>query len=181
MEFLWTKAQHDLEHGFIMTFTQDQKEALSRLAFATLWISLIEMLYLTVALIVALIKVCKNMKFRFLVRLILLILISDFSTIFLNVGLYLETTSYHEKYPEGVALLVGITTLFFNFGANVMHWFFALKYWIIANEVPKLFQGKQVLFKEKQYRIINWLGFFINVVPCACLAVVRGLLSYQSG
>ena len=61
---------------------------------------------------------------------------------FLSVGLYYEQTSLHDNHTVALAVLVGVTTFFFNFGNNTMYWLFALKYWIIAREVPKLFEDQ---------------------------------------
>jgi len=35
-----------------------------------------------------------------------------------------------------LAILIGISTFGFNWGANTMHWVFSFKYWVVANEIP---------------------------------------------
>ena len=61
-----------------------------------------------------------------------------------------------------------------------MHWLFSLKYWVIAREVPKLFNGGTVSFNESLYTIVNVAGVFINLVPIVMLAYVRGRLTELS-
>ena len=156
-------------------FTTEEKGEITKLSLVTLWISLFLMVYLTIALVYTLIQVCKNMNFRFLIRLIFLVLISDAATIFLSVGLWLETMEKtHIEYAAPLSIEIGITTFFFNFGNNNMHWFFGLKYWIIANEIPKLIEGNQVVFKEKTYTVFSIAGFIINTIPCILLGIWRG-------
>ena len=61
-----------------------------------------------------------------------------------------------------------------------MHWLFSLKYWVIAREVPKLFNGGTVSFNESLYTIVNVAGVFINLIPIMMLAYVRGRLTELS-
>ena len=62
-----------------------------------------------------------------------------------------------------------------------MHWLFSLKYWVIAREVPKLWQENgQPSFNERMYTIINCAGFFIIFVLSCLAGIIRGRLSYVS-
>ena len=62
-----------------------------------------------------------------------------------------------------------------------MHWLFSLKYWVIAREVPKLWQENgQPSFNELIYTIINCVGFFIIFVLSLMAAIIRGRLTYVS-
>ena len=61
-----------------------------------------------------------------------------------------------------------------------MHWLFSLKYWVIAREVPKLFNGGTVSFNENIYTVVNVAGMFINFVPIVMLSYVRGQLTIDS-
>ena len=71
--------------------------------------------------------------------MIVLLLLTDTTTTFLTVGFWLETIPYHSKHTLTLAWVIGVTTFTFNLGQNLMNWFFAFKYWIIAYEVPRLF------------------------------------------
>ena len=61
-----------------------------------------------------------------------------------------------------------------------MNWLFALKYWIIAREVPKLFEGRQIQFSERTYNWINWIGIMLNFIPCGLLAYFRARVTMDS-
>ena len=61
-----------------------------------------------------------------------------------------------------------------------MNWLFALKYWIIAREVPKLFEGRQIQFSERTYNWINWIGIMLNFIPCSLLAYFRARVTMDS-
>ena len=99
---------------------------------------------------------------------------------FLSVGFYYEQTDYHDNNPVSLAVLIGITTFFMNFGNNTMHWLFALKYWIIAREVPKLFEDQQIKYSERIYKTVKIFGFVINFLPCLFLGYYRGKLTMES-
>ena len=58
-------------------------------------------------------------------------------------------------------------------GTNLMHWLFAFKYWIIAREVPKLFDQHTIEFNERSYRTMNMVGVIINIIPCFMIAYFR--------
>ena len=77
--------------------------------------------------------------------------------------------------------MIGVTIFFVNMGNNTMHWLFALKYWIIAREVPKLFHEQQIVFSERIYTVIKVTGFVINFLPCVLLAYYRSKLTMESG
>ena len=62
-----------------------------------------------------------------------------------------------------------------------MHWLFSIKYWVIAREVPKLFEGAEVTFSEKIYKGVNLAGLVINFIPCAMIGIARGKLTYDTG
>jgi hypothetical protein len=81
-----------------------------------------------------------------------------------------------------LAWAVGVGTFFFNFGTLTMFWLFALKYWTTSREVPKLFAaGRQITFSEKSYKVINYIGFLVNLIPCGLIAYYRGKLTAESG
>ena len=145
-----------------------------------MWISIGEMSLLLIALTITMIKVCRKNRFRFLIILISLLIVADLAVTFLSVGLYYEQTDLHNNRPVSLATLIGITTFFFNMGNNTMHWLFALKYWIIAREVPKLFYEQQIKYSERLYQNIKILGFVINFIPCIFLAYYRGKLTMES-
>ena len=62
-----------------------------------------------------------------------------------------------------------------------MHWLFSVKYWVIAREVPKLFDGAEVTFSERIYQVVNLAGLIINFIPCAMIGIARGKLTYDTG
>ena len=66
-------------------------------------------------------------------------------------------------------------------GNSTAHWLFALKYWIIAKEVPKLFLEQQIEYSERIYTTIKVAGFVINFVPCVVLAYYRSKLTMENG
>lgn len=145
-----------------------------------MWISVGEMSLLLVALVITMIRVCQKSRYQFLITLISLLIVADVAVAFLSVGLYYEQTDLHNNHPTWLAILIGVTTFFFNMGNNTMHWLFALKYWIIAREVPKLFQDQQIKFSEKIYKTVKVLGFVVNFIPCVFLAYYRGKLTMES-
>ena len=61
-----------------------------------------------------------------------------------------------------------------------MHWSFAIKYWIISKEVPRLFTGDKIAIKESTYTIIKVIGWVVNTLPLILLGYWRGILSYES-
>ena len=58
-------------------FTEEQELELHNLAFTSMIITIVEMSYLTIALLIMLVRVYKIMNFKFLIRLIVLLLITD--------------------------------------------------------------------------------------------------------
>jgi len=156
----------------------DQK--LKRLDKAGMWVSVCEMSILLIALTITLYHLCRYMRFKFLIILICLLMLSDLATIFLSIGLALEETMYHEDHTNALTILIGGTTVLFNFGNNSVQWLFATKYWIIAREVPKLFEGRQIKFNERTYKMVSACGFIINLVPCILLGYFRAELTLKS-
>ena len=61
-----------------------------------------------------------------------------------------------------------------------MHWLFSFKYWVIAREVPKLFDGQNISYNEKTYKVVKWIGLIINILVCLVLGYFRGKLTYQT-
>ena len=76
--------------------------------------------------------------------------------------------------------MIGMMSFIYNYGSNLMHWLFSFKYWVIAKEVPKLFDSKQINFNEGSYRVIQSLGCIINLLPCGLIAFYRAKLTVQS-
>ena len=158
----------------------DKPDNLKNAEKATMYVTCIEMTLLTIALSVTLVVVLRQMKFKFPVLLMILLILADVSSFLLAWALYSENTAYHEEHTLLLSIVMGWTTFGFNFGTNCMHWLFSLKYWVIAREVPKLFKNEPVSFNEKLYTVINILGIIINLIPCIMLAYTRGLLTYKS-
>ena len=77
--------------------------------------------------------------------------------------------------------LIGWTTFGLNIGQNWMHWLFSVKYWVIAHEVPKLFEESDVSFNEKLYKLVTLVGLLVNFIPCAMIGIARGKLTYDTG
>ena len=159
---------------------EDKPEKLKRLEKATMYITCVEMTLLTIALSITLVVVLRNMKFKFPVVLLVLLILADVSSFILAWGLYVENDiEYHADHKVLLSQVIGWTTFGFNFGTNCMHWLFSLKYWVIAREVPKLFKESSVSFNERLYTIMNILGVFINLIPCILLGYARGLLTLE--
>lgn len=108
-------------------------------------------------------------------------MVADFAFAFLSVMLWLEKKDFHNEEPVVLGGLVGIGTFFYNFGNNTFHWLFALKYWIIASEVPKLFEENHIKPNERSYKVIKWVGLLINWTACFISAYYRGALTARSG
>jgi hypothetical protein len=86
--------------------------------------------------------------------MLVLLIVADLMTGFLSVALMLEDSNFHREHPQILAALIGICTFGFNWGTNTMHWVFSFKYWVVANEIPKFFQG-EMKSRESTYRFIN--------------------------
>ena len=158
----------------------DKPDNLKNAEKATMYITCIEMTLLTIALTVTLVIVLRQMQFKFPIILISLLILADVSSFFLALALHSENTAYHEEHTILLSVVIGWTTFGFNFGTNCMQWLFSLKYWVIAREVPKLFKNEPVSFNEKLYTVVNFLGVFINLIPCIMIGYTRGLLTYKS-
>ena len=143
-----------------------------------MWISIVECSILLIALLITLRKVCIHTRFTFLTTLISLYLITDVATIILSIGIYYEQTEISDQYPYLLAVNIGVSTFFFNFGTNAVLWLFSFKYWVISREVPKLFDGSQVVRDERIYTVFNILGLIANFTVCALFAYFRAKISY---
>ena len=101
------------------------------------------------------------------------------ATIILSIGIYYESEiSDHQPYI--LAVTIGVSTFFFNFGTNTVLWLFSFKYWVISREVPKLFDGSQVVRDERIYTVFNILGLIANFAVCALFAYFRAKISFQT-
>ena len=157
-------------------------EKLHKVYQATMIIGITFMSSLLIALTIALWRLCKRARFKFLFTIIILLMLSDAAFAILSVCFYYEHTDVHKNYTKALAWTVGISTFFFNFGTLTMFWLFALKYWIISREVPKLFAaGRLIRFSEQKYKIIKYIGFLVNLIPCLLIAFFRGRLTAESG
>ena len=145
-----------------------------------MWVSIIECSILLIALIVTMYKVCVYTRFTFLITLISLYLIADVSTIILSIGINYEQTDFSENHPYLIAISIGVSTFFFNFGTNTVLWLFSFKYWVISREVPKLFDGSQVVRDERGYKVFKLLGLIANFTVCALFAYFRAKISFQT-
>ena len=145
-----------------------------------MWISIVECSILLIALIVTLHKVCIHTRFTFLTTLICLYLITDVGTIILSIGIYFEQTEISDHHPYVLAITIGVSTFLFNFGTNTVLWLFSFKYWVISREVPKLFDGSQVVRDERIYKVFKLLGLIANFTVCALFAYFRAKISFQT-
>ena len=145
-----------------------------------MWISIVECSILLIALIVTLHKVCTYTRFTFLTMLISLYLITDVATIILSIGIYYEHTQFSENYRYLLSVTIGVATFLFNFGTNTVLWLFSFKYWVISREVPKLFDGSQVVRDERIYTVFKILGLIANFTVCALFAFFRAKISFQT-
>jgi hypothetical protein len=150
---------------------------LSSLDKAVIWVALCEMSILLIALSITAYHLCRYMRFKYLILLVSLMILSDISTILLTIGITAELTEYQETHTHALAILIGVSSTLSNFGANTVQWLFATKYWIIAREVPKLFEGRKIKFNERTYAIISACGFLINLVPCILAGYYRAELT----
>lgn len=137
---------------------------------------------LLIALTYVLCRFCKQARFRFIISLIVLLMISDLALGTLAVCFYYEGIQMSQPKELTLAVTIGVCSLCYNFGTMSMMWLFSYKYWIIAREVPKLFfeAGRDITFNERSYRIFNITGLFINFIPACLTAYFRAKLSYQS-
>lgn len=103
------------------------------------------MAVITIPLSFTLYIACRDFRFRFILTLCILLIITDISTAFFAVGLSLESSPIHKEYPIRIAIEVGITAFIFNAGSNSIHWIFAFKYFIISKEIPNAIKAKNAI------------------------------------
>ena len=156
----------------------DKDDSLRKIDLTAMSVGIFEMSCLLIALFILLYKVCRSVRFKYVVTLICLLIVSDVAVLFLSVALYMEQTDVHNENRLALSIVIGISTFFFNMGTNIMHWLFAMKYWVIAREVPKLFVGQQIQYNERAYKIVKWIGLVINTIVCTMLGLLRGRLTY---
>ncbi len=138
------------------------------------------MVGLLVALTVTLCRLFKQARFAFVIKLIVLCMVSDFAFLVLTLGFYCEQTSVHNDATDALAAMIGLMSFVYNYGSNLMYWLFSFKYWVIAKEVPKLFESKQISFQEGSYSIISTVGSLVNLIPCMLIAYYRAMLTVDS-
>ena len=145
-----------------------------------MYVGLVEMACLMFALTILVIKVCQKKSFSYIVTLICCFIVSDISVSFLSVAFYLEQRDQSTEERLSLSLIIGIATFLFNIGNLTMHWLFSFKYWVIAREVPKLFDGQNISYNEKTYKVVKWIGLIFNILVCLVLGYFRGKLTYQT-
>ena len=145
------------------------------LKLLTTCIGCILMSGLIVCLCVALFYVYKHARFRFITLLVSLMICSDAGLGILCVCFYFE---HQAKSVHLLAISIGIFTFLFNFGILSLQWLFSMKYWMVAHEVPKIFEaGRDITFNEKIYKIIKVVGLMIIIPICIMTGYYRGRLS----
>lgn len=154
----------------------------SRMELITAYTGAATMAVMLIALSYVLYRVCKQARFRFIIQLILLLMVSDLALGVMAVGFYFEGDVMSLRQQNALAATIGICTFFYNFGTMTMLWLFSYKYWVIAREVPKLFfeAGRDITFNERSYRIFNVCGLVTNFIPCCLLGYYRGRLTADS-
>ena len=140
----------------------------------------VAMTILLSALLYTMCRLSKKAPFSFVIKLCILCIVSDFAFLILTLCFYCEQTKVHDNHTKALASMIGMMSFIYNYGSNLMHWLFSFKYWVIAKEVPKLFDSKQINFKEGSYRVIQSLGCIINLLPCGLIAFYRAKLTVQS-
>ena len=134
-----------------------------------------------VAICVSLCHIFKVAKFRFILLLVLLMIGSDASLGSLAILFYFEGNLTERSKMITVSVAISIFTFFFNFCNVSLHWLFSMKYWMVAREVPRLFEaGRDIKFNEKNYKIANMVAITIITPVCVATAVYRGLLAWNS-
>ena len=145
-----------------------------------MYIALVEMTLLICALLALLWRICRQGRFTFLIWLICLLIASDIGAILLNIGFHFEGSPAHANHTTPLSINMGVSTVLFNAGSLCMQWLFAIKYWIISKEVPKLFEGQRVNFGERAYKFLNISGLVIIVLTCIGAGYFRGQLTMHS-
>ena len=139
------------------------------------------MTLLIIALSIAMVHIFRKARFRFIMILVSLMICSDASLGILATGFYFEGHLEDSSYINLLAVILGFFTFLFNFSNLSMHWLFSMKYWMVAHEVPKLFElGRDITFNEKTYKIINILGLVLIIPIGAITGFFRGRLSYET-
>ena len=82
-------------------------EKLHKVDQATMIIGITFMSSLLIALTIALWRLCKRARFKFLFTLIILLMLSDAAFAILSVCFYYEHTDVHENYTKALAWTVG--------------------------------------------------------------------------
>ena len=75
---------------------EDSPGKLEKVGKATMYLTCVEMTLLTIALAITLVVVLRQMKFKFPVILLILLIVADVSSFILALGLHAESTEYHE-------------------------------------------------------------------------------------
>ena len=147
-----------------------------------MYVTCVEMIAITITISITLVIVLRQMRFKFPVILLTLLIVADISSLITSWASNAENNKeYHEEHKILLTQLIGWSTFGFNFGTNCMHWLFSFKYWVIAKEMPKLWKdGRQSSINEKLYSAFNFIGVVLNFIPCLLFAICSAKLSFQS-
>ncbi len=108
--------------------------------------TIVEMSWVTIIAFLIMIKIWFDYRFRYLLYLCIILIVTDISTALLAIGIGLENTAVHVEKTKQLAIEVGFTTFFFNGGNLLLHWLFSFKYWVISQEIPKVLQSTEQTF-----------------------------------
>mmetsp|Transcript_24994 Transcript_24994/g.31213 ORF Transcript_24994/g.31213 Transcript_24994/m.31213 type:complete len:236 (+) Transcript_24994:44-751(+) len=136
---------------------------------------------LIVGIFISLWHILKHAKFRFVLILSCLLIMSDASLGILSVCFYFEGHVSKNSVELTISSLIGVFTFFFNFCNLTLHWLFSMKYWMVSRVVPKLFEGgRDIKFNEKTFRMVNLYGVIFTFTICLTTAYYRAKLTYES-
>ena len=123
----------------------------------------------------------KNSQFEWVRFMFLLCIGQDIVTFYLYfVLLKAESPGCIDGHPEAISIQVGIFVgLYFLFN-NLIYWFYGFKYWVIAIEVPGVYNKDESRCKlsKSTYNFINYTVVALNILVCSWLVYERGALAY---
>jgi hypothetical protein len=94
-------------------------------------------------------KIWVDYRYRFLILLCAVLIVSDLSTGILAVTQWFENSPVkHYSMEPGLVITVGIADFGCEGGSLLLHWMFSFKYWVISLEIPKAIQTSANQFNQ---------------------------------
>ena len=111
-----------------------------------------------------LIKVCRGSKYTFVIKLLVLLLLSNISQFFKSWSFYQLITGVFNNVPYFWLALLSISGFITAACFNIAHWIFAYEYYSISHFMPFVLKGQDLPEdKVKCDKILNKIMFFLNI------------------